>query len=233
MYGYLQLCRVSNLPTVWVNVLAACLLSGGDLSWLKVSLLLTGISMAYCGGMAMNDCVDSAADTLHRPERPIPSGRITVTQGTVLYVILFFFAVVTFAAAGGIPAFAAGIFLLILIVLYNLVHNLSPLSVIPMAGCRFMIYVVSGLACSGTLSFPLLALATVQFGYILLLSLAARLEKGGKVKRRGMPLVPVMLAGIPVVDGIALAFVVGPGWFTAGIAGGAATLAFQRKVRGD
>ena len=133
---YLELCRASNLPTVWVSVLAAGLLSGGTFSLPKIFLLLLALSMMYCGGIAMNDCVDSALDAVQRTSRPIPSGRVTVSQGKSFYFSLFAFAMALFWAAGGLPTLVAGLFLLILVVTYNLSHNRTVLAVITMAGCR-------------------------------------------------------------------------------------------------
>ena len=55
---YLELCRISNLPTVWINTLAAYIISGGGFSLVKIFLLLLAMSLMYCGGMAMNDWLD-------------------------------------------------------------------------------------------------------------------------------------------------------------------------------
>jgi 4-hydroxybenzoate polyprenyltransferase len=220
---YLQLCRVSNLPTTWVNTLAGCVLSGGTLSAAKVLLLVLGVSCMYCGGMAMNDCLDARIDAQRKPFRPIASGRISKARGTLACLALFGASMAAFRATGVLP-FRAATVLLALVVLYNLCNKLSPLAVIPMAGCRSMIYVTAGLALSASLPLPLLALATLQFAYVMLLSVLARLEKGST---------PVMLAGISLLDGLFLACAAGVGWMAAGLAGGAATLASQRRIRGD
>src|SRR5579872_5947815 len=74
---FLILGRVSNLPTVWSNCLAGWLLNGGG-SWRRFALLCLGISCLYVGGMFLNDAFDSEFDAQHRPERPIPSGAISV-----------------------------------------------------------------------------------------------------------------------------------------------------------
>jgi len=198
----------------------------------------------YCGGMAMNDCLDAAADAVTRPDRSIPSGRITPREGHGAWLTLFAGAVFIFQAAGGHATALAGLALLALVLLYNLTHNLSILAVIPMGGCRFLIYIIVGTAFSGALPTPLIVLAGLQFGYVGLLSLLARLEKGAEpsggrlpsfstVSSRQTSLVPAMLAGIPLIDGFALALMLGPVWLLAGIAGGAATAGWQKKVRGD
>jgi len=242
--SYLELFRVSNLPTVWMNAVAACLLSGGELCSLEMPLLLIALSMVYCGGMAMNDCLDAAADAVTRPDRPIPSGRITSWQGHRAYLALFIGAVFIFQAAGGHATALAGLVLLALVLLYNLTHTLSSLAIIPLGGCRFLIYMVIGAAFSTALPMTLIALAGLQFGYVLLLSLLARREKEAELAGARLPafsaassgqpsLVPAMLAGIPLIDGLVLALMLGPLWLLAGIAGVAATAGWQRKIRGD
>ena len=51
--AYLDLCRVSNLPTVWTNVLAALLLAEGEFVWSHVTLLALSLSLLYSGGMCL------------------------------------------------------------------------------------------------------------------------------------------------------------------------------------
>ena len=73
----LRLGRVSNLPTVWTNTLAALLLAGGTVADGRTVPLLLAMSLAYVGGMYLNDAFDARIDAIERPERPIPSGAIS------------------------------------------------------------------------------------------------------------------------------------------------------------
>ncbi|WP_243374176.1 UbiA family prenyltransferase [Geotalea sp. SG265] len=227
---YLELCRVSNLPTVWINTLAACLLAGEGWQLKKIVLLLLGFSLMYGGGMALNDWLDADTDRLHRPDRPLPSGRIGEREVRICWLSLFTASLGVFYAAGGLNAFCGGGILLLFVITYNLSHGFSSLAVVPMAGCRFMIYIVSGIACAGRPNLLLLVLAAVQFGYILYITMVGRREKhAGEAHSR----VPVLLAGVPLLDGVALALAMGIGWIFAGLAGGIATLAAQTKIKGD
>ena len=72
----LRLGRVSNLPTVWTNVLAGVALAGASPWQWAVLPAALGLSLAYLGGMYLNDAFDSAIDARERPSRPIPSGAI-------------------------------------------------------------------------------------------------------------------------------------------------------------
>ncbi len=51
----LRLGRVSNLPTVWTNVLAGAVLSGAPLAPVRVLALMLGLSTFYIAGMYLND----------------------------------------------------------------------------------------------------------------------------------------------------------------------------------
>ena len=74
---WLRLGRVSNLPTVWSNVLATLALSGA-LSFSPRTFALWGVfSLYYVGGMYLNDAFDRRIDAVMRPDRPIPSGQVS------------------------------------------------------------------------------------------------------------------------------------------------------------
>ena len=74
---YLKLGRVSNLPTVWTNVVAGAALTGASLSVAQlVPLWLALSSCSDFGGMFLNDAFDRHIDARERPERPIPKGQI-------------------------------------------------------------------------------------------------------------------------------------------------------------
>src|SRR5437899_1088645 len=61
----LVLGRISNLPTVWSNCLAAWLLAGGG-PWSRFAILGTGASFLYTGGMFLNDAFDVEFDRKYR-----------------------------------------------------------------------------------------------------------------------------------------------------------------------
>ena len=65
----LRLGRVSNLPTVWTNVLAATVLAGGAWQNARTALVLVAMSLFYVGGMYLNDYFDRAIDARGRYRR--------------------------------------------------------------------------------------------------------------------------------------------------------------------
>src|SRR6185369_11144617 len=78
--AYLQLGRVSNLPTVWTNVLAGIVLAGAVPPAGVVARMALALSLFYVGGMFLNDAFDRAVDARERPERPIPSGAVAAVE---------------------------------------------------------------------------------------------------------------------------------------------------------
>jgi 4-hydroxybenzoate polyprenyltransferase len=228
----IELCRISNLPTVWSNVLAAVVLSGEPFSWGTFFTLVLSLSLFYSAGMALNDICDAAIDRIQRPVRPIPSGRITPVAAYLLTGGLFVAAFLILLAFPYRSAVFAGFLLLLLIILYDVYHKGNPASVLLMAGCRAMVYVVAGSAVVGTVSGTVLAVALIQSGYIVCISVTARYENHRSTPFP-FPVIPLMLSGICLVDGICLAVVTSPYWLVFGACGMLLTLLGQRFVRGD
>lgn len=76
--AYATLLRVSNAPTALADVWMGMAVASEGLEplgvWLCVSVASLGL---YLGGMALNDWFDAELDSSERPERPIPSGRVS------------------------------------------------------------------------------------------------------------------------------------------------------------
>jgi 4-hydroxybenzoate polyprenyltransferase len=234
--AYLDLCRISNLPTVWTNVLAAGLLATGEAApaLLPAYLLLLAVALScfYLAGMSLNDLCDLEYDRRHRPDRPLPAGRVSVTSARRLTVALFVIGLALLALAPDASGVPAGMVLILAIVAYDLRHKDNPFSVLLMAACRGLIFVVVALALTGHVA-PLVWVAGgIQFMWILLISLVARHENRRSAPYP-FPVIPSMLAGISVVDGIVMAVLVSPSWVAAGLAGAFLTRAGQRRIRGD
>ncbi len=190
----LELSRVSNLPTVWTNVLAAWIIaSGPDWRWTSaLGWLLLGASLIYSAGMILNDACDAAWDRDHRPERPIPSGRISLTTVWAIGLIWLLGGAAIMILLGG-ASWLMTLLLLAAIVAYNAYHKPWAGSVIVMGACRTLLYLAAGSAqlqaddpnlfqwVNGP-SWGFLAVPGVLLGlYIVSLSLVARSEMKGVV----------------------------------------------------
>src|SRR5690606_19209058 len=105
----LALCRISNLPTVWMNVLAAMVLinhaNPNSVQWCWLPLLALALSAFYCGGMVLNDLCDYQWDKQHQPYRPLVAGSVSLKTASAIAILLFLlgFAIIAatpFAGAG-------------------------------------------------------------------------------------------------------------------------------------
>jgi 4-hydroxybenzoate polyprenyltransferase len=188
----LRLGRVSNLPTVWSNVLAGSALAGwrGGES-VGVTLVCVALSLLYVGGMFLNDAFDASVDALERPERPIPSrlaGRTEVFGWGAALLVAGIGLAFTLTNAAGLLALATSA----MIVLYDLVHKRTALAPGLMGACRVGVYFTAALAFSEP-DLGLVALGSgVLFAYVLALTYAAAKENSTALVRIG-PLVGLLL----------------------------------------
>ena len=195
---YLRLGRVSNLPTVWTNVLAGATLAGGTASYARLAGLAAVLSLFYVGGMFLNDAFDREIDARERPERPIPSGEISVLE-----VVGLGFGMLGLGTAllvgHGARAGLAGAALAGTIVLYDLWHKRNPISPVIMGACRALVYVIAAIAITGELPRPALYGALALWSYLIGLTYIAKQENLAELKN----LWPALFA-FPVFWGLEL-----------------------------
>ena len=202
----LRLGRVSNLPTVWTNAVVGVALAGvSPWHWATVPAAL-GLSLAYVGGMYLNDAFDRAVDSRERPGRPIPSGAADANTVFALgFALLLGGVAMLLGAARGFGvssewAVLAGLALGGVITAYNWDHKGNPLSPLWMGACRLLAYVSAGLAAAAVLSAPLLA-AVVSLCYLIGLTYIAKQET---LERIGN-LWPLLFLVVPLAYGAWLA----------------------------
>jgi 4-hydroxybenzoate polyprenyltransferase len=201
----LRLGRVSNLPTVWTNVLAGAVLSGGDWRNWRLGLVLVAMSLFYVGGMYLNDYFDRTIDGRERPERPIPSGHISAHAVAAIGFCLVGAGAVATAAMG--PAAAAMAALLaISIVAYDLHHKANPFAPVVMGACRALVYGATATALSGGVSIFVVVAAVAIAAFVAGLTYAARQESLDKIGN----LWPLALLAAPPLVAIGV-FRQGPG----------------------
>ncbi len=81
--GYLELLRPANVVTALADVLAGYAVAGRGHPGALPGLLVATACL-YAGGIVLNDVFDRRIDAVERPERPIPSGRVSVGPATAL-----------------------------------------------------------------------------------------------------------------------------------------------------
>jgi 4-hydroxybenzoate polyprenyltransferase len=90
--GLIRLMRLANVVTAVADVLAGIAISGyfsGSGVYLPVLLLCISTIGLYSGGIIFNDVFDAGLDAIERPERPIPSGMVSLTEATAFGTLFF------------------------------------------------------------------------------------------------------------------------------------------------
>ncbi len=134
----LVLGRVSNLPTVWSNVLVGWFLAGG--AWnLELVWLLLGMSLVYVAGMTLNDAFDAKWDRKHGADRPIPRGDISEAIVWVIGAAQLVVGVEILLGLTSVDTLLAAL-LVLAVLLYNWLHKHHASSVLLMGACRALVY---------------------------------------------------------------------------------------------
>ena len=154
IHSLFVLARISNLPTVWTNCLAAWAVNasvGENLrslpEWIDPSVLdgsvlpflLLGGSLLYAGGCTLNDAFDYSFDLEHNPDRPLPSGVLPCSFAWTAGIVQML--------AGGwimiVPANCSVVWVGLLvgsIIAYDYLHKKWIGSMILMGACRFLLW---------------------------------------------------------------------------------------------
>ncbi|MEN3809249.1 UbiA family prenyltransferase [Chromobacterium piscinae] len=210
MPAWLRLGRVSNLPTVLSNALAAALLgaaSGGQaLSSANLAALpplMLSMCLFYMGGMYLNDAFDREIDARERPQRPIPSGEARAQTVFACGFGMLLAGWLLLGLYGNDHSRFYGALLASSIVLYNVWHKDNPCSPLLMGACRALLCLCVGSAFAGGTP-PLLCLAAaLLLAHIVGLSHAAKQESLDRIGA----LWPLAVLGLPPLAYLLLALV--------------------------
>jgi 4-hydroxybenzoate polyprenyltransferase len=200
----LRLGRISNIPTVWTNVLAASVIAGGEPNPGRMALIILAMSAFYVGGMYLNDFFDREIDARDRPERPIHAGEIRA--GTVSSIGFGLLATgVALMIPFGFAATIWGALLAAAIVLYDVWHKGNVLSPIVMGTCRALVYIGTGAALTGGTSTATMTGAIALASHVAGITYAAKQESLDKVEN----LWPLALLAVPLLAALPA---MGDGW---------------------
>ena len=190
----LKLGRVSNLPTVWTNVLAGTVLAGGAPLSARTCIVVLALSLFYIGGMFLNDYCDRNIDARERPRRPIPAGEISekVVAGIALALLAAGMALV---AMFGIMAAASGLALALAILGYDFFHKGNPVAPIIMGLCRALVYCAAASAATGGISATVGVAAGAVLAFTAGLTYAAQQENLDQIGN----LWPLLLLAAPMI----------------------------------
>lgn len=182
--------------------------------------LATASALLYTAGMVLNDVFDIDIDCRERPERPLPSGQISLPLARALGLamlalgVLFgWLAGLAFAEAD-VPAWRSGMvatLLAALVVLYDAWLKRTPLGPLGMGACRFVNVLLGMSLTSQFEQFALLGytpdqlLAAAGIGlYVVGVTWFARNEAGSSPVWQLLAAMALMAAGVGLLAAIPL-----------------------------
>ncbi len=182
MGAWLELLRPPNLFTVPGDVVAGWFLAGGTGTKASTLAALAGSSLCiYSAGLVINDLADIETDRRERPERPIPSGRVSPRAASFLAVLLLAGGIGLAGAAGMWCLCVAGA-LVVLVVFYDLLAKRVPvLGPLVMGSCRganLVLGASAGLG-AGAIILPLVLAASAEAAYVAAVTAVAAREVEG------------------------------------------------------
>ncbi|NBC04110.1 MAG: UbiA-like protein EboC, partial [Bacteroidetes bacterium] len=96
--------RPANIVTAFADILAGFAVAGGVVSFTGEAAFISHVGLwwlllstfgLYGGGVVFNDVFDAELDSKERPERAIPSGRVSILQASLLGTLLHILGVIT------------------------------------------------------------------------------------------------------------------------------------------
>ena len=181
MRAYLELLRPANVTTALADVLAgfavAGLLDRGALAW-----LLASTACLYGGGVVLNDVFDADLDRVERPERPLPSGRVSLRAAAALGTVLLAAGVAAAAQANRV-AFAIAAAIAILVVFYDAIGKRhDAIAPVTMGMCRAL-NLLLGVASTPAEVQHCWPIAVIPLTYIAAVTMLSRGEVHGGTRR--------------------------------------------------
>lgn len=201
LLAYLQLLRLPNVFTAMADVVMGFLFTHASLHPAGLfALLLLSSSCFYLGGMVSNDLVDREVDQIERPNRPLPSGRVSKSVAEWLCAGLLIGGLL-FALAAGLLAkepsrpYCVSMLLLLSVLVYNGIAKRTIFGPIAMGGCR-MLNVLLGMSVGDRWTAANWLIAGGLGVYIAGVTWFARSEAGTSRRIHLSAALAIMLAGM-------------------------------------
>jgi 4-hydroxybenzoate polyprenyltransferase len=197
----LRVGRISNIPTVWTNVLAGSVIAGGDRNPGRIALIMLAMTAFYVGGMYLNDFFDRRIDARDRPGRPIHAGEIGAsTVSSIGFGLLA--TGIALMIPFGLAATVWGALLAAVIVLYDVWHKGNVLSPLVMGTCRALVYFGTGAALAGGTSTATMLGAAALASHVAGITYAAKQENLDRIGN----LWPLALLAVPLLAALPALF---------------------------
>jgi len=199
-----QLLRAANVFTAISNIIAGYLLVNGQWQPIVPLLMLAIVSSCcYLAGMVLNDVFDVKQDAIERPQRPIPSGRISISSASCVGIVLILSAlsisVVVSRMVGTFSSVVVTLLLVFAIVNYDSWSKRTWLGPVNMGVCRFLnVLLGASVASSFTAETGVWLIASGLGIYTWGITLIARREAANSLR------IELVSGGVLVATGLAL-----------------------------
>ena len=206
VWAYLQLMRPANITTAWADILLGAAAAGivaGNLSFATVGELILATTGLYGGGVVFNDVCDAQLDAVERPERPIPSGRASLSGAIALGTILLVIGIAAAAMVSSQSAILAAIVAMTALIYDKWGKHQTYLGPVNMGMCRGGNLLLGVSAVSGAIS-DRWYLALIPIIYIAAITAISQGEVHGGKKTTGIVAIALILAVISSIFALAI-----------------------------
>ena len=195
--AYAQLARPANLPTAAADILAGAAIAGifildNERSMVEFQIgsllfLVASSVFLYAAGVILNDVFDFKLDQIERPERPIPSGRVSLRSAAIFGAILMLFGILIAFLTNSLSGIVALVLALSILLYDALAKTHGFFGPLIMGVCRGL-NLLLGVSILGSL--PNWWFALIPVIYIAAITLISRGEVHGDNKKH------IIFAGI-------------------------------------
>lgn len=208
-----RLLRLSLAPTAAADILAGVYFaanykppweykSPSQIPWLPMIASLC----VYHGGMALNDWADREEDARLRPDRPIPSGKISARAALTVALLLLCAGPLVMLLGGSERSAETLAVVAVLAALYDLKGRGAWIGPLLLAACRAG-NLSAGMQLEVALTLPCVATLLAYGAYVFFVSRLGRLEDAPQARAGPLPSLYIALAAaMLVVPGIATEF---------------------------
>ena len=162
--SFIQIIRPVNFIITFLSVIVATAICiDGEYQFYKIILAAFSASLTLSAGNIINDIKDIEIDKVNHPERPLITGKITVSQAKAEYVSLTFIALLL-SFFINLPAFVIALSATVLLLLYSYYFKMVPiLGNLIVSILTGMVFIYGGVAVSN----PLAAIIPAIFAFLI------------------------------------------------------------------
>lgn len=179
---YCQLVRLPNIFTSVSDIMAGSVLAThAFIDVRKILLLMIASACLYGGGIVFNDIFDYSIDKTERPDRPLPSGKVSKREALYLGIILFMTALFsTFLV--NLTSLCVSTIIILLVMGYNAGTKSVPvIGTLNMGLCRFF-NLILGLSIIPAAIFSNWIFPLILMIYVMLITALSKQEVNGESK---------------------------------------------------